>query len=282
MSFPETRPTLIHRIARHNDEDAWREFFDDYWKPVCSFAARSGHLSPDDAEDIAAATFVALISSRLVSRWDERPISKFRSLICSVTRKVLANRIRVETGRKRIGQQRRDTIRELSFVTVDDRDASIDSSDALLVEWFHSLVASATRAYIDEARAAGRFNSVRVLYGRICEGMTVRAVGEALNLAPSTVDSLYAQARRSLEERLRSAVNDEVRRYCGDGQLQSEFELEWSRLGSLIDTAGGIEAILKEQGDWSVQDGTGRVGSESFTLVAEESRRRMADIEHEK
>ena len=38
MAFPDTRQTLIQRLATTSGEDDWRQFLNDYWGPVCRFA----------------------------------------------------------------------------------------------------------------------------------------------------------------------------------------------------------------------------------------------------
>lgn len=102
MNFPETRNTLIQRIVTTNEEDAWRQFMEDYWRPVCRFASRWGRLSVEDSEDVASVVFEALIVSRLLERRNVNPSAKLRTLLCSVTRNVLSNRARVASGRERL------------------------------------------------------------------------------------------------------------------------------------------------------------------------------------
>ena len=55
MAFPETRQTLIQRLATTSSQDDWRQFLNDYWGPVCRFAALRASLSPADAEDVGLA-----------------------------------------------------------------------------------------------------------------------------------------------------------------------------------------------------------------------------------
>ena len=64
-SFPEsvsTRSSLLSRIKNPDDQDSWREFDAIYRPLVCGFAQRKG-LSPDEAEDAAQATMVAMVKN---------------------------------------------------------------------------------------------------------------------------------------------------------------------------------------------------------------------------
>src|SRR5262245_3212426 len=98
MSFPQTRHTLIQRIVTRGDDQDWQAFLADYWGPVCRFAMRRGGLALADAEDVAAATFEALVANRLLARWVSDRAAKLRTLLCAVVRNVLSNRARVQAG----------------------------------------------------------------------------------------------------------------------------------------------------------------------------------------
>ena len=74
MTFPETRQTLIQRLATTSGEDDWRQFLNDYWGPVCRFAAVRASLSATDAEDIASLTFEAILTNRLLGAVDAESI----------------------------------------------------------------------------------------------------------------------------------------------------------------------------------------------------------------
>ena len=63
---------------------------------------RWGGLSLADAEDVAAATFQAIVEDSLLARWQEQRAARLRTLLCAVARNLMANRARVEQGRKRI------------------------------------------------------------------------------------------------------------------------------------------------------------------------------------
>src|SRR5262245_38766762 len=101
MGFPQTRHTLIQRIAAGGDNEDWREFLADYWGPVCRFALRSAKLTLEDAEDIASQTFEAVLRNQLLARWVANRSAKLRTLLCAVVRRVIANRQRLAETRLR-------------------------------------------------------------------------------------------------------------------------------------------------------------------------------------
>lgn len=116
MAFPQTRLTLIQRLAANASQADWREFVEDYWGPVCRFAQGRSNLTHEDAEDIATEVFEAISQNRLLERWSKLRSAKLRTLICCVTRNVLSNRIRVETGRVRLVREHGGRGREKSVI----------------------------------------------------------------------------------------------------------------------------------------------------------------------
>ncbi|MGH7192963.1 MAG: RNA polymerase sigma factor, partial [Candidatus Saccharimonadales bacterium] len=180
MSFPQTRLTLIQRLAAGGSEDDWRTFVRDYWGPVCRFALRWGAANAADAEDVAVETFEVLWHNRLLVRWVSNRSAKLRTLLCGVVRNNLANRGRVQAGRDRIF---RDLAKQL------DRwqHAPDEQSDAFYAAWVEDVVERAVRSLAAEYGRQGKGDYLRVLYGRICDELTIAACADALWLKPATV-----------------------------------------------------------------------------------------------
>src|SRR5262245_49962171 len=104
MNFPETRKTLIARLAGGGTETEWQQFVIDYWRPVVRFAGRVSRIPLDQAEDIAGELFLILLRSNLLNRWQQAPGAKLRSLLCAIARNLLSNRQRIEQNRRRLLQ----------------------------------------------------------------------------------------------------------------------------------------------------------------------------------
>jgi RNA polymerase sigma factor (sigma-70 family) len=235
MSFPETRYSLIQRIAAGVDESAWREFLGDYWGPVCRFALRRGSLQPDDAEDVAGQTFLALVQNRLLARWVLRRSARLRTLLCTVVRHVLANRARVRAGRERL-------LRELP-ITVEE-EAPPEQVDAFYAAWAEELLQRAVDALLADYHREGRGDHFRVLYGRLCEGLTAAETAAALGLTVSQAENAYKHARARLAARLEELVRGHVRGYCGE-EADGEFVAEWAQLGEFLARHGGLEEAIR-------------------------------------
>lgn len=103
-SLPETRYTLLARLADREDAAAWHEFAEIYEPAVVRFARRRG-LQESDARDVAQETLAAVAKS--LSRWTERASeanstndsskagrgTSFRAWLYAVARNIAVNRL---------------------------------------------------------------------------------------------------------------------------------------------------------------------------------------------
>jgi len=250
MNFPQTRQTLIQRIAATGAEDDWREFMIDYWRPVCRFAARWGKIGVDDAEDVAAITFQALISGDLLSRWSQNRSAKLRTLLCTIVRNVLSNRARVSSGRQRLLEENREAILELASVqSIDGSEASMASNeqvDAFYSAWVDELLQDTAESLLEDYLREGRGDYFRVLYGRICERMTVPEIANSLGLATTMIENYYRHAKQRFGKSLKRLLDERLRRHSPPERFSAEFQAEWDDLSDFLSRRGGIEKALSE------------------------------------
>jgi RNA polymerase sigma factor (sigma-70 family) len=242
MSFPQTRLTLIQRIVTQGDEKDWNEFLADYWGSVCRFAMRRGSLKFEDAEDVASLTFEALVHNQLLARWVSDRAAKLRTLLCGVVCNVLANRARVQSGRERLLGERG----VLPLVT--SLEIGAEQVDAFYAAWVEEVLHQAVEALLAEYHRGGRGDYFRVLYGRVCDEMTMPEIGQALNLKTSSVENYFKHARNRLAEELQELVRDHVHRYCPEAEMDAEFAAEWERLGQYLQENGGLEQTVRRSG----------------------------------
>src|SRR5262249_24423113 len=233
----------IQRLSASSAEADWRQFLNDYWGPVCRFAAGRASLSAADAEDVASLTFEVLLTNRLLARWVLNRSAKLRTLPCSVVRNILSHAARVHSGRERI-------LREISEQpdpgrTFQSLDAPEDQVDAFYASWVADLLEQAAQSLMDEYHADGKGDYFRVLYGRICEEMTMPEIADSLGLPLTTVENYFKAARKRLADRLQELVRAHASRYCPQEDLEEEWQSEWNRLGEHLKTHGGLEDILR-------------------------------------
>lgn len=115
-SWPETRGSLIRRLADRNDADAWSFFEDNYQQPVYRFA-RSRGLQPDDAMDVVQEVLMAV--HRAASNW--KPTGRtgsFRAWLAESARRIT---LKITRQRARIGRGVGGSGFELEIGDVTDR-----------------------------------------------------------------------------------------------------------------------------------------------------------------
>jgi RNA polymerase sigma factor (sigma-70 family) len=238
MAFPQTRHTLIQRLATTADDRDWQEFLADYWGPVCRFALRRGSSPLAEAEDIASQTFEVLLRNSLLARWAASKQAKLRTLLCSVVCKVQANARRAREHGKRV-------IDELQQAQLDVGPVPTDQEAAFLAAWAEDLLEKCLHELAADYHREGKGDYFRVLYGRLCDQMTIAEVAEALEISPSAVDNYYRHVRQRLAERLEAAVRSHVYRYSPPDEAAAEFAAEWGKLGEHLKEHGGLEDAVR-------------------------------------
>ncbi len=239
--FPQTRQTLIQRIVESREAPEWKTFLDDYWGPIVRFAARSGKLSNQDAEDITAEAFKALISANLLSRWLEDRRSKLSTLLCTVVTNLISNRARVQSGREKIMA----VISQDLEADVVDRQMS-SSEDSFYGAWADELLLTTLHQLRSDYFKQGRINAFRVFYGKVHEGLSNPEIAECLNIKVTDVENYYKRVRQQFSDRLRAAIEENVRKYGYRESIAEEVELEWRELGQYLKARGELETVFRQ------------------------------------
>ncbi len=214
----------------------------DYWGPVCRFSLRFGAKNLDDAEDVASQTFEVIWENRLLVRWAEHRTAKLRTLLCTVVRNILANRHRVQANRKRLAREMAQSIERPDRIEP-------EQDEAFYAAWVEDLVGRAVEALATEYYAVGKGDYVRVLYGRLCRGLSMAEVAQSLGIKPTDVDNFFRHAKKRLGEKFEDALRRHVTRYCPGEETDEEFAVEWRRLGQYLADHGGLEDAVRRTFD---------------------------------
>jgi RNA polymerase sigma factor (sigma-70 family) len=238
MSFPQTRLTLVQRLVSGGTEEDWQIFLKDYWGPVCRFSLRFGARNLDEAEDAASETFEVLWQQRLLVRWVSNRSAKLRTLLCTVVRNILSHRNRVRASRE-------GRLADVARHFEDLKGTSDEQADAFYAAWVEDIAQQAVESMAGDYCRNGQADYVRVLYGRLCQGMTIAKAAEALELSPAVVDHYFRHARERLAEKLEQLIRRQVLGYCPAEEAEEEFAAEWQRLGQYLTDHGGLDAAVR-------------------------------------
>ena len=163
------------------DESSWQEFYEMYWRAIYGYALRFG-MREADAQDIVQEVFVKIFRQMPAFDYD-RGKGRFLSWVKTVTRTTVLDAYRRKNarieGKLKAIEPGPD---ESGLEGIADPDGH-QISDPWELEWQKSLMAQGlmrVRARVSE-----------ITYSAFClyalDGKSVKDVGEALGIAPSTV-----------------------------------------------------------------------------------------------
>lgn len=190
MLNPDTRPSLIVRLADSSDQSAWWSFVEDYEPFLRHMAIRQG-VPPQHVGDTTQQVLIAIAGS--VSGWkDDGQDASFRRWLCRVSRNVVI---------KFMSRQRRQT-------------AGQGGTDAAMLIAHHPGESDATleRQYEHEliVWAAGKVqsefatNSWQAFWATMIDGQSVAEVAQSLSVSPG---SIYMSRSRILR-RIRETIDE--------------------------------------------------------------------------
>jgi RNA polymerase sigma factor (sigma-70 family) len=186
-----TRETLIKRVRRQRDQQAWEEFVYYYRGYVYGIARRMG-LEHHDAEEIVQTVMVKLWKTLPDFEYDERK-GRFRGWLCTVTGNEVKMLLRSRaTKLEKLTPDKQHEVREyLHRVQPEPSQALADQ------EWVRYITTLAWQrigdAFTDKERTA---------FERMSKGDDVEAVARALEL---TTSSVYVYKKR-VYDRLRAEI----------------------------------------------------------------------------
>jgi DNA-directed RNA polymerase specialized sigma24 family protein len=174
----------------------------------------------------------------LFSRWLTSRSARFRSLLCGVIRKILANRHRIQANRQRLASEIAQSLQEPG-------ETASEQADAFYAAWVEALVQRALESLATEYCRHAQGDYVRVLYGRLCEALTLADVARALEISPAMVDHYFREARARLSDALKAEVLRQVRRYSPPDRVDQDYAAEWAQLGQFLTAHGGLEEAVR-------------------------------------
>jgi len=238
MTFPETRLTLIQRLASGPTEEDWHQFVRDYWGPIRRFALRHGARNVAEADEVVAETFETLWEAKLLVRWVANRAARLRTLLCAVAWRIATTRLRAEA-------RHQQAIRQWAQQAALPESLAPDQADLFYRAWAEDLLQKTVELVAREYYQRNGGDHVRVLYSRLCEGLSVAETARLLELNYSEVVLYYRHARQRLSERIQQVLRNHVLRYCAAEEVQSEFDEEWQRLADFLERHGGLEEAVR-------------------------------------
>ena len=90
-----TRYTLLSRLEDRDDQDSWKDFFDTYWRLICSVAVKSG-LTEAEAQEVVQETIISV--ARDIQKFKrDRALGSFKGWLRNIIRWRVADQLRKRT-----------------------------------------------------------------------------------------------------------------------------------------------------------------------------------------
>jgi RNA polymerase sigma factor (sigma-70 family) len=86
--FLPTRQSLLQRLKRWDDQESWRDFFNQYWRLLYSAAIKGG-LNDSQAQDVVQDTII-LVSKKMEGFRYDPLVDSFKGWLLYLTRKRIA------------------------------------------------------------------------------------------------------------------------------------------------------------------------------------------------
>ncbi len=139
--FLPTRQTLLSRLKDWNDQDSWKDFFDNYWKLIFTAAIKSG-LNETEAQEAVQETVISVCKSVPDFQYNSGKGS-FKKWLLTITRRRIADQFRKRDPYLQARVRKPDDTRQTGTL---DRipDTSVPDLDQIWdQEWEQNLVESA-------------------------------------------------------------------------------------------------------------------------------------------
>jgi len=96
--FLPTRQSLLQRLKRWDDQESWRDFFNQYWRLLYSAAIKAG-LNDSEAQDVVQDTII-LVSKKMEGFRYDPLVDSFKGWLLYLTRKRIALEYRRRARRR--------------------------------------------------------------------------------------------------------------------------------------------------------------------------------------
>jgi RNA polymerase sigma-70 factor (ECF subfamily) len=193
-----TRWSLLTRLKNSDNQDAWREFFDTYWRLIYSIAIKSG-LTDAEAQDVVQDTVITV--ARNLGTFKTDPVhGSFKAWLMKTTRWRIINQFNKRRPDQiaRVHRQADDT-RETATV---DRIGSAGGVhlDALWdMEWREHVL----RVALDRLRGRVKPKHFQIFYLHVIKGQPASEVAQALGVSAAHVYLVKHRLARPFQEEIK-------------------------------------------------------------------------------
>ncbi len=187
---PETRPSLLVRLADHADQSAWMEFAQVYSPVIHRLALRRG-LQPADADDLTQQVLTAV--SKAIDRWQNDPgRARFRTWLHRVAQNFIINALTRAAPDRASGDT--GMFNQLQHARASDG----PSSDLIRLEVRRETFSWAA----NQIRAEFRPDTWQAFWLTAIENQSIESVASQLQMTAGAIYAARSRIMRRLKEKV--------------------------------------------------------------------------------
>ena len=193
--IPETRDSLLIRVADARDQAAWEQFARIY-RPVVYNVARMRGLQDADAQDVAQQVLVSV--SKALPNWERRNEStRFRHWLCRMARNATINMLTRQPKDRAAGG-------DVNLVDIPERSVDVDLDSQLDREYRRQLFRQAA----EQVRSRADSITWQAFAMTMIDGLSITETAERLQRSEAVVYAARSRIMRRLKDAAQ-ALEDE-------------------------------------------------------------------------
>jgi RNA polymerase sigma factor (sigma-70 family) len=194
-----TRVTLLERLRDLDDQPAWQEFFDIYWKLIYCAALKAG-LSDSEAEDVVQETIIGVARKMPNFRYDPKTCS-FKGWLMHITRRRIIDFLRKrQTHLCKLDPLASKTATTDISLEIPDSAAEKAFSAMWDQEWASNLVDAA----MERVKRTIKPEYYQIFYLQSVKNMAARDIGDLLGVSVAKVYVVKHRVARLVRQEMRT------------------------------------------------------------------------------
>ena len=193
--IPETRDSLLMRVADTRDQTAWEQFARIY-RPVVYNVARMRGLQDADAQDVAQQVLLSV--SKALPNWERRDEStRFRHWLCRMARNATINMLTRQPKDRAVGGP-------LLPVDIPEDHANSDLDSTLVREYRRQLFRQAA----EHVRTRADATTWQAFAMTMIDGLSINEVAKPLQKSEAVIYASRSRIMRRLRDTVKAMEED--------------------------------------------------------------------------
>lgn len=190
-----TRRSLLSRLKDWDQKDAWREFFNTYWRLIYDVARKAG-LDDQHAQDAVQETMISVSAEMPGFRYDPT-LGSFKSWLRTITRRRIADQLR-----KRYARRELDHVDAALTQIQAEIESARDETPALDSVWDEQWRTSLMDAAMTRVKRSAKPSHYQLFELTVLKGCPLGEVSKSLGISTAMAYVIRHRIGRQLKQEL--------------------------------------------------------------------------------